>query len=288
MSAAPYLPLFIDAYVADTTHLSTQEHGAYLLLLMSMWRHNGSVPNDDRDLARITRLSTQRWRKVKARLMPLLLIDGQSLSQKRLKKEWDYVSSIREKNAANGAKGGRPKRQEINGLEKATGSFSVIPNESPHTQTQTQSGFQIENPPPEEVAVFSILWKEWPDAERPDAGPYAEKLFYKLPDNEQRQAVKAAPAFVRCMQARKKPLLLIPFLKQRLFVEFYGAPDVDEKGRFVITPTRPEWDAWLNDTRRQLGDDIAQSMLNQRVLRTEQRWPEGWAKITDEAAERAA
>lgn len=38
MSSFPSLPLFTDAFLADTGHLSAQETGAYLLLLMMAWR----------------------------------------------------------------------------------------------------------------------------------------------------------------------------------------------------------------------------------------------------------
>lgn len=150
MSAAPSMPMFWDAYLADTTHLSLEEHGALCLLLGAMWRRNGSVPNDDRDLARILGVSKPRWKKLKARLAPLLLIDEASISQKRLKKEWDWVQETRAKNAQNGAKGGRPRKSNINGLSKANAFPSVSSAESPHTHTQSQSPpkspFELKNP----------------------------------------------------------------------------------------------------------------------------------------------
>lgn len=126
------MPVFPDAYLADTTHLTTEEHGAYLLLLMAMWRRSGAVPNDDRDLARMVGLELAKWRKVKRRLMPFLTVEGQLLTQKRLKKEWEYVQQKREKNATNGARGGRPKSNINNRLDKANGSENENPNESPH------------------------------------------------------------------------------------------------------------------------------------------------------------
>lgn len=133
MSQAPSMPFFVDAYLADTGHLSTEEHGAYLLLLMAMWRRNGAVPDDDRDNARVTRMSTAKWGKIKNRLLPFLtLVDGE-ITQKRLQKEWNYVKEMREKNAQNGLRGGRPRTKENNDIDKAGGSVSVMPDE---TQTK--------------------------------------------------------------------------------------------------------------------------------------------------------
>jgi uncharacterized protein YdaU (DUF1376 family) len=54
------MPVYIGDYLADTMHLSTEQHGAYLLLLFHLWRR-GLVHDDDAALAQITGLSKSAW-----------------------------------------------------------------------------------------------------------------------------------------------------------------------------------------------------------------------------------
>lgn len=130
MSKAPSMPMYWDAYLADTTHLTTEEHGAYLLLLAAMWRRDGSVPNDDRDNARILGLTKAKWVKIKKRLEPFLIITDDEISQKNLRKNWEKTQEKIGKNRENGSKGGRPKSSENKALAKANGSNSQKPNET--------------------------------------------------------------------------------------------------------------------------------------------------------------
>jgi uncharacterized protein YdaU (DUF1376 family) len=99
MAEYPALPLFTDAYLADTTHLSDAEHGVYLLLLMHAWRSPGTrLPNDKNWLARKLRKTVEQ---VDAEVMPLVAEffqnDGNWLIQKRLKKENEYLTKTRER-----------------------------------------------------------------------------------------------------------------------------------------------------------------------------------------------
>lgn len=133
MSKAPAMPMYWDAYLADTTHLTTEEHGAYLLLLAAMWRRNGSVPDSDRDNARILGLTPAKWRKVRARFIETIsgfTVEGGFITQEKLQKTWKNTQEIIQKNRQNGSKGGRPKLNENSALVKANGSVSVNPNKT--------------------------------------------------------------------------------------------------------------------------------------------------------------
>lgn len=61
----PWMPLYIADYLGDTAHLSTIEHGAYLLLMMHYWQR-GSLPDDDDRLARIAgSMRIDDWRVIR-------------------------------------------------------------------------------------------------------------------------------------------------------------------------------------------------------------------------------
>jgi uncharacterized protein YdaU (DUF1376 family) len=57
-----WMPLYIGDYLADTTRLTTEQHGAYLLLIMDYWR-NGPPPDEKIVLQQVTRLTDFLWKK---------------------------------------------------------------------------------------------------------------------------------------------------------------------------------------------------------------------------------
>lgn len=65
-----WMPLYVADYLADTGHLSAAEHGGYLLLIMHYWQ-NGGLPNEDRRLARIARMSPDEWADARETLFDL-------------------------------------------------------------------------------------------------------------------------------------------------------------------------------------------------------------------------
>jgi uncharacterized protein YdaU (DUF1376 family) len=104
MAEFPALPLFTDAYMADTRHLTTIQHGAYLLMLMTAWRMpDCSLPNDDLFLSRICCLDKRTWKANKHIILSFWILNSSNKwEQGRLKDERNYVVQLRNKNAAAG------------------------------------------------------------------------------------------------------------------------------------------------------------------------------------------
>jgi uncharacterized protein YdaU (DUF1376 family) len=106
----PYMQLYVADYLADTRHLSTEQHGAYLLLLMSMWRAGGRLPSDASKLARIAGVSLRRWHLVWPNIEPLFDIHDDEIGHGRLEREHQKALSKSEKRSASGKLGGDAKQ----------------------------------------------------------------------------------------------------------------------------------------------------------------------------------
>lgn len=74
-------------YLRDTGHLSTEEHGAYMLLLWQAWTQNGVLPANDELLRRITRLAPKAWTKSRAIILAFFTLKDDGYHQKRMDKE---------------------------------------------------------------------------------------------------------------------------------------------------------------------------------------------------------
>lgn len=88
------MPFYTDAYLADTQDLSTEEHGAYVLLLMAAWRTPScALPDDDERLARMVKVGTKKWRKLRPILLRFFHIEDGMWVQKRLSKEREKAAA---------------------------------------------------------------------------------------------------------------------------------------------------------------------------------------------------
>jgi uncharacterized protein YdaU (DUF1376 family) len=148
MSQYPSLPLFTDAFLADTGHLSAQETGAYLLLMMMAWRSpDCRIPDDDLKLARWARLDRRTWLKVKATVLEFWALESGFWTQKRLSKEREIVSKRAEVARQNGVHGGRPKSLENDDPPNPTGSARDTQTKAPNPNPISK-GSSLRSEPP--------------------------------------------------------------------------------------------------------------------------------------------
>jgi len=115
----PFMQLYVADYLGDTRHLTTEQHGAYLLILMTMWRAGGYLPNDDAKLARIAGLSVAKWRKLSPDILDLLTVDGDQVTQARLLKEIENANEKSSKRSEAGKLGVAAKSLKNNNVPQA-------------------------------------------------------------------------------------------------------------------------------------------------------------------------
>lgn len=120
---------------------------------------------------------------------------------------------------------------------------------------------------------FSDLWTSWPELERPQKRGVAERLFNRLTPDERRSAVQFASAF-RSIRSQGGLALMIPYLRERSFLDFVGGPEIDREGYFVIRPEREEWAAWVDYYQSRYDEKIVADMIRRGFMLTRSRWPE--------------
>ena len=81
-----FMPLYIGDYLAGTSRLTTELHGAYLLLIMDYWM-NGPLPDDDDLLASMVKMQPDAWSIARAKLEHFFTIENGQWTQKRIEQE---------------------------------------------------------------------------------------------------------------------------------------------------------------------------------------------------------
>jgi uncharacterized protein YdaU (DUF1376 family) len=119
----PWMPLYVGDYLGDTGHLTTAQHGAYLLLMMHYWR-KGELPDDDRQLSKITKLPLRTWCEYRPTLQDFF---HEGWKHKRIDAELARMMRVSEKRAVAGQKGGLGSALARMKLENASRSRPLPP-----------------------------------------------------------------------------------------------------------------------------------------------------------------
>lgn len=97
-----FMPMYWGDYLRDTGHLTTEQHGAYLLLLAHCWQH-GRIPEKPSERAAVAKLTVQRWRVISPPICLFFAPDG---THKRVAHEMAKADEISLKRQIIGQKGG--------------------------------------------------------------------------------------------------------------------------------------------------------------------------------------
>lgn len=98
----PWMPWYIGDYLRDTGHLTTEQHGAYLLLLAHCWQH-GSIPTNQNERAAVTKTPVRRWKNISGPINKFFEADG---TQKRVTAELEKAETITVNRKMAGTRGG--------------------------------------------------------------------------------------------------------------------------------------------------------------------------------------
>lgn len=145
MAEFPYMPFWTDAYLADTRHLSTLEHGAYLLLLITAWRSKEKcLPDDDKLLARYAGLTAAQWKRIGPTIRAFFTVENEQLFQSRLTREAVAVKQ-KQKSQSRNARAKHQKNKKTDPAVAESGSELACAKPVPNPATYSHSHKERKN-----------------------------------------------------------------------------------------------------------------------------------------------
>jgi uncharacterized protein YdaU (DUF1376 family) len=274
MATYPSLPLFTDAFIADTGHLGALETGAYLMLLMVAWRTSECrLPDDDAKLSRWARVDLRTWKRIKPEIMGFWTLNDGFWTQGRLTKERLSVSKRAEAARENGLRGGRPKSLETNEPTNPAGSYWVAQEKAPISISISKGSKINLEPCPKRVRTpypdqFEEFWKGYPT----DANMSKKEAFdvwKRLSAEKRTAAIASLGAFRLHCQAQPdyRPIHACRYLSKERFEGHVATAQKLEARRFIEQGT-PQWDAWQSHliAERGRGSPSTKGIVNGRSV----------------------
>lgn len=181
MSKRPdtWMPLYIGDYLRDTGRLTTEGHGAYLLLIMDYWTSGAPLPDDDDQLAAITKLPPRDWKRLRPVIGRYFEIGNGAWAHKRIDAEMAKAAAKTEKRAQAGKRGGEAAaaNRQQNGSNAtpellANGQQNDTPSPSPSSSLRSEPTRGAR--PAFDEAEFQSWWEIYPEKK---AKPEARKAF---------------------------------------------------------------------------------------------------------------
>jgi len=163
MAALPYMQFYVADYLADTTHLTAEEHGAYMLLLFSYWQ-TGKPLRIDR-LATVARIPNDRWPSVAETLSEFFHVTETHWVQFRVEADLESVNSkvVTASNAGKASARARAMKKQQKSNDRSTDVEDPLQQKSNHKDTDTeehntQRAPEENSPYPKAASEMTLEW----------------------------------------------------------------------------------------------------------------------------------
>lgn len=163
MDKPPYFPLYVQDFSSDgkVEAMTTTQVGAYTLLLCKSWHEDppGTIPSDDRTLARWTRLTADEWTDCKPGVLAAFTLGTDNrYHQKRLRQEYQKLMELYKKKSTGGKEGAK-KRWESHKTPNGSAIGHPMGHPMPtqcHSESDSESfNNRYKAPSLEEVLTYS-------------------------------------------------------------------------------------------------------------------------------------
>ncbi|MGJ4954608.1 YdaU family protein [Bradyrhizobium sp. HKCCYLRH2015] len=179
----PWFPFYVGDYLRDTARLTTEAHGAYLLLILDYWS-NGAPPDDDETLCSIARLSLGDWQRLRQKLAPFFQIEAGRWNHKRIDKERETAAEKHLRRVNAGRAGGNAKATAQQSSSNATAELQALSYQSqsqPQSDKKELSRSDADAPrPAREPSRFDEFWTAYPRRDGPNPRKPAAVKFDAL------------------------------------------------------------------------------------------------------------
>lgn len=96
----PYMKFYPKDYLGDTTTLTLEEHGAYLLILFLMWGNGGYLKFNQKDLARHLGVSVPKFNKIWFKICVYFHQEKDEISNNKMQQLYAKTAELVEGNKA--------------------------------------------------------------------------------------------------------------------------------------------------------------------------------------------
>ncbi|WP_018900401.1 DUF1376 domain-containing protein [Rhizobium sp. 2MFCol3.1] len=227
MSNRAWMPLHIADYLADTGHLTATEHGAYMLLIMHYWQ-NGHLPENERVIARIAKLTPEQWEESRDMLAMLF---GPGWTHKRIDAELSKADDIIEKRkAAAEARYSKGKKQasDANAMHvqsncSDTGALPTTSDLSSLRSDQTEKEMR-------EREDFLDWFNDWPSAASDD-DDVAFAAWLELSPEDRSEAMAKSSAYIEAAKGGGRTAVVSAgkYLRKRMWVRLAKLKPPDKR-----------------------------------------------------------